>query len=346
MLYINSYNIHQGGGKTLLLNLLMCKIIGDIPHLFLLDSRLESNLAKHFLKTRIISPSIFCRLKAEWQLFRLVKKNDKLLCFGNLPPLFPSCGHVSVFLQNRYLLRTSTLSGLTFKEKLRITIERIWLKKCAQHVDHFIVQTPTMKSLLKKTIGNNHKILIAPFMPSSKLPIKKANKSEKIQYDFIYVASGESHKNHRNLIEAFCLLADDNIYPSLCLTLDKKIFLELHTWIENKKIEHHLKIENIGLISHQEVLQKYECTRALIYPSFFESFGIPLLEAQQQGISILAAELDYVRDILNPDESFDPQSPVSIARSIKRFLRIQENELKIFDPEDFIKKIESLTAKS
>jgi glycosyltransferase involved in cell wall biosynthesis len=57
----------------------------------------------------------------------------------------------------------------------------------------------------------------------------------------------------------------------------------------------------------------------LIYPSLFESFGLPLLEARQAGLPIIAAELDYVRDIVEPVVSFDPESALSIARAVMRY---------------------------
>ena len=51
---------------------------------------------------------------------------------------------------------------------------------------------------------------------------------------------------------------------------------------------------------------------------------------------MLAAELDYVRDILDPVETFDPNSPVSIARAVKRYLGKEENPLPLTDAEKFL----------
>jgi hypothetical protein len=66
-----------------------------------------------------------------------------------------------------------------------------------------------------------------------------------------------------------------------------------------------------------------------------------LLEAKQAGLSIVAAELDYVRDSINPDQSFDPNSAVSIARAIKRSLGVIEEPAAVLNADEFLSKITS-----
>jgi hypothetical protein len=44
------------------------------------------------------------------------------------------------------------------------------------------------------------------------------------------------------------------------------------------------------------------------------------MEAQAAGLPILAAELDFVRDVCEPTVTFDPHSARSIARAVERFL--------------------------
>ena len=97
-----------------------------------------------------------------------------------------------------------------------------------------------------------------------------------------------------------------------------------------------LKIINLGWLPHSEVLLKYEVSGALIFPSLRESFGLPLVEARKFNIPILASELDYVYDVCEPEETFDPASPRSVARAVKRFLDISLSLRKVNDPKDFI----------
>jgi glycosyltransferase involved in cell wall biosynthesis len=155
-------------------------------------------------------------------------------------------------------------------------------------------------------------------------------------HDFVYVGSGESHKNHRRLIDAWILLAQEGCHPSLALTVDVAEFPDLCDLIEAQKRIHGLRIENKGALPPSRVAELYKCSGALIYPSTLESLGLPLIEARNAGLAVLAGELDYVRDVLNPEETFDPNSAVSIARAVKRFRRMAEPALQIVDAGVFV----------
>ena len=97
-----------------------------------------------------------------------------------------------------------------------------------------------------------------------------------------------------------------------------------------------MNIFNLGLISEGEIQDLYLNAMALIFPSTLESFGIPLIEARDAGLVIVASELDYVRDIVDPEFTFDPVSPLSIARAVKRFLGEKEETLRLLDARGFL----------
>jgi glycosyltransferase involved in cell wall biosynthesis len=134
-------------------------------------------------------------------------------------------------------------------------------------------------------------------------------------------------------------LAFQNIWPSLCLTLDGSRFPDLWRWIREQKNRYNLKIENVGEMPADSIRGIYANARALIYPSLVESFGLPLIEARKIGLAILSSELDYVRDVVDPEESFDPNSSISIARAVKRYLGIPSEELPIMDCSSFLARL-------
>jgi glycosyltransferase involved in cell wall biosynthesis len=88
--------------------------------------------------------------------------------------------------------------------------------------------------------------------------------------------------------------------------------------MEQLALQHGLRVSNNSVPSGQ-ISGLYAQCGALIYPSLFESFGLPLLEARLAGVPILAAERDYVRDVITPAVSFDPESSLSIARAVMRY---------------------------
>jgi glycosyltransferase involved in cell wall biosynthesis len=339
-LVIHAPNIHRGGGRTLLLPLLeaarkQCSIVA------LLDQRLEvpEELSRDISITRVFS-TISGRLAGEWALRQVVRDADRVLCFVNLPPLFKVSGRVVVFLQNRYLVDRCGLDGYPPRAKLRVMVERLWLRLCRGHANSFIVQTRSMQQAVAHVVGQAVEV-IALFPEFRGYPRRKLkeNSDRTAVYDFLYAATGEPHKNHLNLLEAWKLLASDGLYPSLCLTIPESDNPDLFRLIEKAKAKHKLNIDNVPARSWPDMQRLYDCSQALVYPSMVESFGLPLLEARQAGLPIIAAELDYVRDLVDPEESFDPQSPRSIARAIKRFLQISEKPLTILSSDAFVSRL-------
>lgn len=332
-LILHAPNIHQGGGRTLLLALLA--EIEGYPCTALLDERLElpETLTPGVLVLRV-APSVPGRLAAEWTLRRLVSADDVVLCLGNLPPLFSLRGTVKVFVQNRYLLARRSLAGMRRQARLRIAIERVWLRSFLRRAE-ILVQTPSMQREVAETLRVAARAV--PFF----LPVDAPRKSVAAtrRFDFLYVASGEPHKNHRTLVEAWCLLAADGVFPSLRLTLDPSSDRSLLEEIQSKTNLHRLRIENLGSLSSDEIGLLYADSGALIYPSLFESFGLPLLEAKEAGLPVVAAELDYVRDVVAPEQTFDPHSPVSIARAVRRLLRQAEPPVCPLSPGGFLRRV-------
>ena len=86
-------------------------------------------------------------------------------------------------------------------------------------------------------------------------------------------------------------------------------------------------------------MELYKCAGALIFPSASESFGLPLVEAAACGLPIVAAETDYVRDVVIPLETFDPESAVSIARAVRRFLGCPETPGPVMTASEFVERI-------
>lgn len=341
-LFIQAMNVHSGGGRSLLHALLETRQKG-LRVTAILDSRMDvPQGTPDDLFIRKVKPTIPHRLMAEWWLSKNVKVGDIVLCFGNLPPLFKLRGKVSVFMQNRYIIERAGLAGFSLKTSLRIYVERIWFALFASHVDEYIVQTQSMKRSLEIRLKNNASIYIMPLINSTegfnRTKVQLYSKKDHL-YDFVYVATGEPHKNHIRLIEAWCMLAADGLFPNICLTIGETSSTALCQWIESMKTRFRLNLVNRGMISSDQVKQLYSQARALIYPSTFESFGLPLIEARQAGLPILASELDYVRDILDPEESFDPYSAVSIARAVKRFMEIPERPLPLLNASEFIERI-------
>lgn len=338
-LFIHSPNTHSGGGRALLVAL-MTGWTNDLDGVVQVDQRMSiEGLASDRVRIRTIPPTIWQRLMAECWLRKSVMRNDLVLCFGNLPPLFRLRGRVVVFLQNRYLVDAVSLCKFPWRTRLRLEIERYWFSWRVCNAQVIVVQTPTMQRLLASSgLLRTQRVLMLPFVSASHGYCRGGVSAfERMgSTRFVYVASGEPHKNHRRLVQAWCQLAREGLFPTLWLTLDAHAHGVLCAWIERQKKHYNLQIENLGVQSHLAVLELYTRVQAMIFPSLFESFGIPLIEARQAQLPILAAELDYVRDVIDAEQVFDPTSPMSMARAVKRFLGVEEKALPLLDARQFL----------
>lgn len=331
-LIIHAPNVHHGGGLTLLKSLLLAPNFS--ARFAQLDRRAQERL-KLPTETLIhyVSRTVSSRLCAEWRLWRLTKVNDVVLCFHGLPPLFPLRGHVVVFLQNRILVTRNAITGYPIRTKIRLQIERWILRTFSGHADKFIVQTPSMARDTRMTLGSDIDVVVLPYTGSMNIE----SVTPHAKYDFVYVASDEYHKNHATLLEAWRLLADAGHKPSLALTVPTQS--RLADEIEALKKLHGLNISNLGKLQGDGIQRLYSGASALIFPSISESLGLPLIEAAGHGLPILAPEMDYVRDVVDPAQTFDPHSPVSIARAVRRFLGKPEPILTMRMPEDFLAEV-------
>jgi glycosyltransferase involved in cell wall biosynthesis len=124
----------------------------------------------------------------------------------------------------------------------------------------------------------------------------------------------------------------------LALTLGLENW-RLLDWLERLRSGSEIRVHNLGVLLRERVLDLYKCARALIFPSTSESFGLPLVKAEACGLPIVAAELDYVWDVVTPVETFDPDSPLLITRAVRRFLGCPETPGPLMTASEFLERI-------
>ncbi|HJD00612.1 MAG TPA: glycosyltransferase [Candidatus Dwaynia gallinarum] len=103
---------------------------------------------------------------------------------------------------------------------------------------------------------------------------------------FFYPASNFMYKNHQLIFDAINDLNDNNYKFKVDFTLNKSQL--------PFRSEH---IKYIGHISRHQVMDMYK-EYVLIFPSYIESFGLPLIEAAISADIILAADTTFSRELL------------------------------------------------
>lgn len=302
-------NIHSGGGKVLLDELII-SVIDQDNVVFFLDERYHNNFN---IDKIIIKNNLLSRIYAEFLLYTHTNSSSITFLLNSIPPLLKLRGYVVLYHQNVLLI-----SKIFSKSSFKYRILKIYSRFFSSHVDEYVVQTKIMLEQLKKWYSSllikNRKIKFSIFLFYPQTKISTIDYIKK--YDFIYVADFSPHKNHSTLLDSWVVLSKKGIYPSLALTIESnKIFTDLIN-------QYNLKIFFLGKVPHNSIDIFYSSSSALIYPSLNESLGLPLIEAHNRNIPIVASELDYVREICLPVETFNPSSANSIASAVQRFLNI------------------------
>lgn len=114
-----------------------------------------------------------------------------------------------------------------------------------------------------------------------------------------FPAANYIYKNHIEIINAVGYLKDCNklgdikVYFSSVSIDDSSI---LYSLIRELGLENYFIF--LGYPSYEEILRYFKSCDIVVFPSYLETFGLPLVEAAKFGKKILAADLDYAREVL------------------------------------------------
>jgi len=106
---------------------------------------------------------------------------------------------------------------------------------------------------------------------------------------FVYPAITYSHKNHRTLVEAFAPVA--RAHPDVRLVLTGRagpLEEELRGLIDKLGLEGH--VVRTGRIGRAQLDTMLALARALVFPSTYEGFGLPVIEALRVGCPTIVAD--------------------------------------------------------
>jgi glycosyltransferase involved in cell wall biosynthesis len=123
----------------------------------------------------------------------------------------------------------------------------------------------------------------------------------------LYPARPWPHKNHTRLFEAFAALRETR--PRLRLVLTGGDLERLDPLPEG--------VERWGVVSPAELASLYRRAACLVYPSLYEGFGMPPLEAMASGCPVAASHAGAIPEVCGDAAVlFDPTDAEAIAAGI------------------------------
>jgi glycosyltransferase involved in cell wall biosynthesis len=134
-----------------------------------------------------------------------------------------------------------------------------------------------------------------------------------------FPAATWEHKNHLALIEALARLRDRDglVVPAVCSGLHTAHFPRVESRVEALGLERQVRFT--GTVRTADVRCLYAMARAVIFPSLFEGFGIPVVEAFATGAPVACSNVTCLPDLARDAAVlFDPSRVDDIAAAIAR----------------------------
>ncbi len=284
--------------------------------------------------------------------FKIPNKIFDFLNFFNLIKIENLIGKIDVFLSCHFnLINTNApqivvfhdLSFLHFKNFFSLK-ERFW---------HFLQKPEISAKKAKKIIAVSFftkKDLIKFFkIPEEKIEVvysginpiffkkidenflKKTKEKYQLPDEFLlYLGAIEKRKNILGLIKSFIIIKKNPQYKNLYLVIvgpKNWHFKEIKKFLEAKKEREFIKFYEP--VSNSEKICFYKLAKIFVYPSFFEGFGFPPLEAASLKIPVICSNRSALNEISKDFAILiDPNREEDLSLAIKSL--IKEKKLKEF----------------
>ncbi|MGI6711967.1 MAG: glycosyltransferase family 4 protein [Bacillota bacterium] len=139
-----------------------------------------------------------------------------------------------------------------------------------------------------------------------------------ISQDFIlYVGGFSPRKNVKALLTAYAYIQDDLRKPCLLVLPGRrqKEFDQIDIMINALDLKR--KVVFPGFVPVRHLPYFYQCAQLFVYPSFYEGFGLPPLEAMACGTPTLAADTSSIPEVVGQSAIlFNPFNALDLAEKI------------------------------
>lgn len=207
-----------------------------------------------------------------------------------------------------------------------------WRYAC-RHADHIIAISESTRQDVLRFYGVPEERVSVVYQPVQRLfytpqaePRLVAEQAVgSLPKDYIlYVGSVNSRKNLLGIVQAMELLPPDLRLPLVVVGQGGEYRQRVMDYIAAHQLEKHVLWA--GSVNDNRQLQAlYQCAVLFVYPSFYEGFGLPVVEAQLSGCPVVTSNVSSLPEAGGPHSlQADPTSAESIADCLSRVLTDSE----------------------
>lgn len=193
--------------------------------------------------------------------------------------------------------------------------KKLWITLPFKRAKYIVAISEKTKHEILKTIPSvKNKVVVIPNCITIDVnSITSLKNNEKPELLFV------GTRDNKNLINSIKAIEGLDLNIRILGKLDKK-----HTDLLEK-----CKVSYSNFINVDEIalLELYEKADILLFPSFYEGFGLPILEAQAQNVIVITSDISPMNDVCGYGGILvDPNSVSSIRNSIKDILLFSDHE--------------------
>jgi glycosyltransferase involved in cell wall biosynthesis len=152
--------------------------------------------------------------------------------------------------------------------------------------------------------------------------VRRVRERYQLDREFVlYAGNIKPHKNLDRLIEAFHQLRSEGFDQLTLLIIGDEIsrYPTLRRAVHRFKLHKHVRF--LGFVPDQTLAVLYRLASVFVFPSLYEGFGLPPLEAMASGTPVVTSNVSSLPEVA--DEAavlIDPYDPAAIADGIRQVL--------------------------
>lgn len=300
---INNPAARSGGALTILgIYFDKAKIDKENNYFFFVST----DYFKEFASKNITIVNVGAQNKLQRILWDKFLLNHKIKKLGIIP-------HKVISLQNTPVYISGNVEQIVYYHQPLSLVDKRWnilkreeilfwfyaniypffIKNGLKRVDRVIVQTEWVREAFSKKFNFDIEKINVEKPLVNKIDVTSVNSIHKNCFRMFYPATPLKYKNHNVIVEWLSRVSGDF---DCIFTFDAQD----NTSLYNQVVKYGLvdKIKFVGSLSYDRVLEYYKSSDLLLFPSDIETLGLPLIEAMQFNLSIIAADKEYAREVL------------------------------------------------
>ena len=206
-------------------------------------------------------------------------------------------------------------------------------KMVLKNVDAVICDSKNSKNDIRSKLSypteKIHVIYLAPGANFRQISDKKllsavARKYKLPKTFILYVGDVNWNKNISNLLKAVKLVRVNLVMVGSAL-VDKNLVQTQEIDKLIRKLDISGQITRTGYVNKEELIAIYNLAQCSVLPSFYEGFGLPVLEAMACGTPVVCSDRGSLKEIAGPAVICQPEDPDDIAVKIISILNLSNN---------------------